>query len=67
MKGLPASYTTEGGLYQAAGIPTIICGPGSIEQAHTADEFILKSELAACEAFLRNLIGPQSRDAAGRQ
>ncbi|SDE73210.1 acetylornithine deacetylase [Variovorax sp. CF079] len=58
--GLPASYTTEGGLYQAAGIPTIICGPGSIEQAHTADEFILKSELAACETFLENLLGARA-------
>jgi acetylornithine deacetylase len=67
MPGLPASYTTEGGLYQAAGIPTIICGPGSIEQAHTADEFILKSELAACEEFLRNLIEQQSRRAAANQ
>ncbi|HSV82494.1 MAG TPA: acetylornithine deacetylase [Ramlibacter sp.] len=63
-EGSPASYTTEAGLYQAAGIPTIVCGPGSIEQAHTADEFILKSEVAACETFLRNLLGPQAADPA---
>jgi acetylornithine deacetylase len=54
--GTPAVYTTEGGLYQAAGVPTIICGPGDIAQAHTSDEFILKSELAACETFLEKLI-----------
>jgi len=54
--GNPAVYTTEGGLYQAAGVPTIICGPGDIAQAHTSDEFILKSELAACETFLEKLI-----------
>ena len=45
LSGTHASYTTEGGLYQTAGIPTIICGPGDIAQAHTSDEFILKSEL----------------------
>jgi acetylornithine deacetylase len=54
--GTPAVYTTEGGLYQAAGVPTIICGPGDIAQAHTSDEFILKSEFAACETFLEKLI-----------
>jgi acetylornithine deacetylase len=59
--GPHADYTTEGGLYQAAGIPTIICGPGDISQAHTADEFILKSELAACESFLQRLLLPEIR------
>jgi acetylornithine deacetylase len=54
--GTPAVYATEGGLYQAAGLPTIICGPGDIAQAHASDEFILKSELTACEVFLEKLI-----------
>jgi acetylornithine deacetylase len=50
------SYGTEAGLFQQAGIPAVICGPGSIEQAHKADEFVALSELAACENFLRKVI-----------
>ena len=51
------AYTTEGGLYaDIAGIPTVICGPGSIEQAHKADEFIALSELEKCDRFLEALI-----------
>ncbi len=49
------SYGTEAGLFQEAGIPAIICGPGSIEQAHKPDEFIAVGELARCEAFLDRL------------
>lgn len=50
------AYTTEGGLYQAQGVPTVICGPGDIAQAHTADEFILKSQIGGCEAVLERLL-----------
>jgi acetylornithine deacetylase len=50
------SYCTEAGLFQEIGIPSIICGPGSIEQAHKPDEFIAISELQKCEAFMRRLI-----------
>ncbi len=49
------SYGTEGGFYQASGIPTIICGPGHIAQAHQPDEWVAESELAACDAFIREL------------
>lgn len=49
------SYGTEGGLYQQAGIPTIVCGPGDIAQAHKADEFIAQSQLDACDGFIRRL------------
>jgi acetylornithine deacetylase len=49
------SYGTEAGLYQDAGIPSIVCGPGDIAQAHTPDEWILASELDACDAFLARL------------
>ena len=49
------SYGTEGGFFQNAGIPTIICGPGHIEQAHQPDEWIAESELQACDRFIRNL------------
>ncbi len=50
------SYGTEGGFYQEAGIPTIICGPGHIAQAHQPDEFVAVSELDACDAFIRRLV-----------
>ncbi|WP_375466132.1 M20/M25/M40 family metallo-hydrolase, partial [uncultured Methylobacterium sp.] len=49
-------YATEAGRFQAAGIPTIVCGPGSIDQAHQPDEFITLRALDEGEAFLRRLI-----------
>jgi acetylornithine deacetylase len=49
------AYGTEGGFFQNAGIPTIICGPGHIAQAHQPDEWIAQSELDACDAFIRRL------------
>ena len=49
------AFGTEAGLFQRAGIPTVICGPGSIAQAHQADEFVSLEQLAACERFLRGL------------
>jgi len=49
------SYGTEGGYYQRAGIPTIICGPGHIAQAHQPDEWIAEDQLAACDDFIRRL------------
>jgi acetylornithine deacetylase len=52
------SYGTEGGLFQLdAGIPAVICGPGSIDQAHKPNEWIKLSEVQACEDFVRKLIG----------
>ena len=50
------AYGTEAGHFQRYGIPAVICGPGSIEQAHRADEFCALSELEACESFLRKVI-----------
>ena len=52
---LAVSYGTEAGHFQKDGVPTVICGPGSIEQAHRADEWIALSELDACAHFLRGL------------
>lgn len=49
------SYGTEAGLFEEAGVPTVICGPGDIEQAHAADEFIEVAEIEACLAFLAKL------------
>ena len=50
------AYATEGGQFTNAGIPTIICGPGSIEQAHKADEFVKLSEIERCDGFLQKLL-----------
>lgn len=48
-------FGTEAGHYQAAGIPTVVCGPGSINQAHQPDEYITLEQLEAGAAFMRRL------------
>ncbi len=49
------AFGTEAGLFQAAGIPAIICGPGSIDQAHKPNEFIALEQIAAGLGFQRRL------------
>lgn len=50
------SFGTEGGLFAGGGIPTVVCGPGSILQAHAADEYIDMSQIAACVTFMERLV-----------
>src|SRR5688572_8172910 len=50
------SFGTEGSQFQAAGIPTVVCGPGSIEQAHKANEFVAVEQIEQCERFMRRLM-----------
>jgi acetylornithine deacetylase len=50
------AYTTEAGLFQQIGIPAVVCGPGDIDQAHKADEFVSLDQLARCESFFARLI-----------
>lgn len=50
------SFGTEAGFFQKAGIPTIVCGPGSIQQAHKPDEYVEAIELSACDVMLNRLI-----------
>ncbi|HEX6442376.1 MAG TPA: acetylornithine deacetylase [Stellaceae bacterium] len=50
------SFASEAGLYQQAGIPAIVCGPGSIDVAHKPNEYITRTELAAGQAFLDRLL-----------
>ncbi len=50
------SYAAEAGLFQRAGIPAIVCGPGSIEQAHQPDEWIERSQLEEGAHFMQRLI-----------
>jgi acetylornithine deacetylase len=49
------AFGTEAGIFKGAGIPTVVCGPGSIAQAHQADEYVTLEQLARCEAFLLGL------------
>ena len=57
------SYGTEGGLFHEAGIQSVICGPGSIENAHKPDEYVALDQLAQCEAFIDTLTGALKRGA----
>jgi acetylornithine deacetylase len=49
------AFGTEAGLFKNAGIPTVVCGPGSINQAHQPDEFVSLAQLARCEQFMQKL------------
>jgi acetylornithine deacetylase len=49
------SYATEAGQFQRAGLPTVVCGPGSIDQAHKPDEFLEVSQIEACISFMERL------------
>ena len=53
--GPGVGYMTEGGIYQNSGIPTVICGPGSIVQAHRPNEYVPLTQLAECERFMASL------------
>lgn len=60
-------YGTEGGLFQQElGIPTLVCGPGSMAQGHQPDEFITRDQLGRCEAFLHRLISALAAPEAHR-
>lgn len=50
------SYTAEAGLYRAADIPAVLCGPGSIEQAHKPNEFVALDQIAQCETFMHRIL-----------
>lgn len=49
------AFGTEGGLFNQAGIPTVVCGPGSMEQGHKPDEFVSIEQLDGCDAMLARL------------
>ena len=50
------SYGTEAGIYQEAGYSTVVCGPGDIQQAHAADEWVAVEQIESCVAFVERLI-----------
>ena len=49
------AFGTEGGLFDEAGVATLVCGPGSMEQGHKADEFVSEAQLEKCAQMLKNL------------
>jgi acetylornithine deacetylase len=51
-----AAYVAEASQFQANGIPAVLCGPGNIDQAHQANEWIAMDQLDQCTAFLRRLL-----------
>ena len=57
------SYGTEAGLFQKMGVPTVICGPGDIAEAHRPNEFVALDQLAQCENFIDRIL--ESGYAAG--
>lgn len=60
-----ASFGTEAGLYQAADIPAVVCGPGDIEVAHRPDEHISIEQLESCLHFLDRLVRKLSEKGNG--
>jgi acetylornithine deacetylase len=51
-----APYYTEGAIYNEAGVPTVVCGPGDIDQAHRPNEFVTREQLTRGGDFLARLI-----------
>jgi acetylornithine deacetylase len=56
------AFGTEAGLFKNAGLRTVVCGPGSIVQAHQPDEFVSLEQLARCQAFMQGLAALRSPD-----
>ena len=59
------AYGTEAGQFQQAGVPSVICGPGDIQQAHKANEYLELTQLTQCESFIRRLIASISAPVHG--
>jgi acetylornithine deacetylase len=53
---IKVSFGTEASQFQVAGVPTVVCGPGSIREAHKPDEFVSLEQVARCERFLQSLM-----------
>ncbi len=54
------AFGTEAGIFKQSGIPTVVCGPGSIAQAHQPDEYVSLDQLAQCERFMQRLAAMRS-------
>ena len=50
---IKVAFGTEGGLFsQRLGVPSVVCGPGSMDQGHKPDEYVEQSQLATCDAMM---------------
>ena len=57
------AFGTEAGLFQQrAGIPTVVCGPGSVDQAHKPNEFVSLDQITKCEGFMDRLMDHVCRE-----
>lgn len=56
------AFGTEAGLFKNAGISTVVCGPGSIQQAHQPDEYVSLAQLSRCETFMQGLAAAKTID-----
>jgi len=56
VQGSGVAYSTEAGVFQQAGIPAVVCGPGAIREAHRPDEYVEVEQLQACEDWMRRLL-----------
>ena len=54
--GANVSFGTEAGLFDSLGINCLVCGPGSIDQAHKPDEFVGREQLQYCDQMIENLV-----------
>ena len=55
---MKVAFGTEGGLFSdVLGLPTVVCGPGSMDQGHRPDEFLTVDQLQRCDAMLARLVG----------
>ncbi|MBT2372548.1 acetylornithine deacetylase [Pseudomonas fluorescens] len=50
------AFGTEGGLFDSVGIPTVVCGPGSMDQGHKPDEFVSVAQLEGCDEMLQRML-----------
>jgi acetylornithine deacetylase len=50
------SFGTEAGLFNSIGINCLVCGPGSIDQAHKPDEFVSRAQMQSCDQMIENLV-----------
>ena len=50
-----APFASEAGLFQQAGVPAVVCGPGRVTEAHQPDEFVARAQLSACLRFMHGL------------
>lgn len=60
------NFGTEAGIFEEAGFPSVVLGPGDIEQAHQPDEYIELEQLDACDAFLKRLVNRLTSEEASR-